>query len=76
MEPQKKKSSDDRSEDCSGQSVSPLCHIQLPAAAHPETFSHPNYNGVLPHPAGRLNSQESPSAGVITTVPAWVGVSC
>jgi len=28
-------------------------------AAHPETLSHPNDNEIVPHPAGRVNDQES-----------------
>jgi len=45
-------------------------------AAYPETFSHPNDNGVVPHPAGRVNGQEGlPSAGAITTSPPCLGTS-
>jgi hypothetical protein len=45
-------------------------------SAHPETLSRPNDSGVMPHPAGRVNGQESPSAGNITTASACVGMSC
>jgi len=47
------------------------------AAAHPETLSHPNDNGVVPHPAGRVNNQESPpSAGSITTALKCLSMLC
>jgi len=45
------------------------------SAAHPPSLSRPNYNGVLPHPAGRVNGQESPpSAGAITKATAHLGI--
>jgi hypothetical protein len=57
--------------------VSVPCTVaSFQAVAHPETASYPNGNGVVPHSAGRVNSQESPpSHGAMTTVPACLGMS-
>jgi len=43
------------------------------AAAYPETVWCPNDNGVVPHLAGRVNGQGSPSAGAVTTFPLCLG---
>jgi len=45
------------------------------AAVHPETFLSSNHNGVVSHPAGNINEQESPSGRAITTDPACLDMS-
>jgi hypothetical protein len=60
MKPQKKKLRGDRSGDLVAKVLVPQALSNFWTADYWETLSWPRENVVVPHPVGRVNSQESP----------------